>query len=133
MSGCVICPHCGYDLEQDVEVADGPFRHHPQNGFFVDGRRLRLAPQCHVLLGTLIRAQGITIPTHVLAERLGYDGDYSTNLVSVIACKARRAIAAAGHPFPIQTVHARGLRWDRDATPSKHTRHGRELHAGASA
>jgi DNA-binding response OmpR family regulator len=93
-------------------------------GFHVDGRRLRATPQVHELLGAVMRASGGLLKANILAERLGYEGDETTNLVAVLLTKARHAIAATGARFPIETVPRCGYRWNLDAqarTVTKHT------------
>lgn len=118
-----ICPHCGFDLLRLTAVEDGPFSYEPTTGFFVDGRRLNVPPAVHELLGTILRARGTVLNRHILADRLGYEGDDSGNLIAVHLTKARRAIIALGYPFPIETRWAVGVTWNPSAAPIAHTKH----------
>lgn len=110
-----ICLNCGFNLEREQSMEDGPFRYDPHVPVFeVDGRPLSCAPQIRTMLGSVMLARGRTLSYAVIAERLGYEGSDPRNLVSVLAYRAKRLLAARGHGFPIERVHGLGLRWCQD-------------------
>lgn len=76
----------------------------------LDGKRIRMAPQCHQILGTLMRMPGKNATKGMLAERLDYDGD--RNLVDVRIAHIRAALRDAGLPNLIVTVWRMGVYFD---------------------
>lgn len=107
--GPAFCPHCGYDLQRDGVISDGIFEYVPGDGMYLRGRRLRLTPQRHEMLGALMRQAGLPVSRSVLAERLGYEGDYSYNLIAVHLTHIRHALGSDNLPF--ENVHGVGVRW----------------------
>lgn len=121
--GQSICPHCGYDLQQDAPVEFGRLSYDPRIGVMLDGKRLAMPPQCHQLLGTLMRMPGKTASKGMLAERMGYEGD--GNLVDTRIAHARVALRDAGLPNLIVTVWRTGVYFDPAPLPS--AQHGAAL------
>jgi DNA-binding response OmpR family regulator len=107
-----ICPHCGYNLERERRTEDGPFAYDPTiPAFLIDGQRVPCRPQVRELLGSLIQARGRTLSFDVLIERMGSEADSSGKTMDVVLTYARKAFAAADHPFPVERVRGVGLRW----------------------
>lgn len=104
-----ICPHCGYDLVLASPVEDGDYLFVPGDGVYFRRRRINAAPQCHEILGTLMRERGHPVSRIVLAERIGYDGDHPENIIAVQLCNLRRALPGVTVPFA--TVPKVGVRW----------------------
>lgn len=108
----VICPNCGYNVDREQPISDGPFTYDPRvPAFMVSGQPLRCAPQIREMLGGLMQAKGRTLSHDAVAARLGYDGEQPRNLINVLVYRARRLVEAAQQPFPVERVHSSGLRW----------------------
>lgn len=106
-----ICPHCGYSLKADQPVEQGRFRYDPREGFFVDGTRLRVPPAVHMMLGSLMLADGRVLTRAVLHERMGCEVQDSSKMLDVYLWRARTAFRALDVTPPIDKVWGMGLRW----------------------
>ena len=109
--GRAICPHCSFDLEKIEPGSDGAWTYDPCEGVAYQGSRLRMTPQCHEVLGTIMLAKGRQLSREVLAERLGYDGERARDLITVLLCGIKRACAREGAPFPVRTIWGIGVCW----------------------
>jgi DNA-binding response OmpR family regulator len=108
----MICTSCGFNLERERPVTDGPYSYDPiGTTFSVDGVRLQCRSQVSEMIGSMMQAGGRPLAYGVLAERLGYEGDAPVKLIYVLACEARRLITERGHKNPVETVRGYGLRW----------------------
>jgi DNA-binding response OmpR family regulator len=104
------CPCCGHNLRPETPIVDGRFAYRPNDGFYVDGKRLPVAMQAHLLLGSIMQARGAIVHRDTLLFRVT-ETETDGNVVAVLACRARRACVDMGAPWPIATVRGRGLRW----------------------
>jgi DNA-binding response OmpR family regulator len=107
-----ICLKCGYNMDREQPISDGPFSFDPGvPSFTVDDVPLPRAGQMTDILGSVMQARGRTLSFAVLAERMGYEGDNPRNIVNTLTCRAKRMVRERGHPFPIERVRGVGLRW----------------------
>lgn len=102
-----ICPCCGYDLADEAPISFGPVSYRLRYGVEVCGHRLAIQPQCHEILGSLMRCAGIVISKSALIDRLG--SNEMSNIIDVRLCHLRRAFAGLGVPFPIETIRGTGI------------------------
>lgn len=145
--GCVTCPNCGTDLGIFDKFQLGHLVVWGNVGVYWKDRRVRLNPAQRLLTIALARAKGALIPTYVLAEIIGYDGDQPREIVAVIASRVRTAFREVDPYFCAieadgEARFARGLRWVANAyiipelrrvTPKQRALHKLMLeHPGAS-
>jgi hypothetical protein len=69
--GLSICPHCGFQLSGEAELSDGDFNYLPRTGLSYRGARLNLDPSKQLIIGTLLRAAGRTLPVDALIGAIG--------------------------------------------------------------
>jgi DNA-binding response OmpR family regulator len=106
---CALCPSCGHNLEVERAVAIGRLSYDPRGFTWWNDAFVRLTPAMHLIVGTLIHARGALVPGHILAERIGYEGD--GNVVDVFLTKIRRGFREAGAPANLfENVRGRGHR-----------------------
>ncbi|MGR6327712.1 hypothetical protein ACU5AX_01465 [Sphingomonas sp. XXL09] len=112
MTRSCICPSCGYNLEREQLITDGPFTYDPTcPAFLIDGEPVQCRPQVREVLGSVMQARGRTLSFEVLAERIGSDAVRPNRLIDVALYQARRIFAASPYPCPVQRVRGAGLRW----------------------
>ena len=103
------CPSCGYDLAKDEVIERGALRLDPRGEITWHGAPVMLTPAEHLLLSTLVKAQGRPVRRDVLLERTG--ADCASNVADVQLHRIRGKFAGTGHPAPIETVRGHGWRW----------------------
>lgn len=91
-------------------MVDGDYAYIPGDGVYHCGKRLDLTPSRHEIIGALMREAGNPLSRQVLAERLGYEGDRCTNLISVHLFHIKAA--TGGDRSPVESIHRVGLRWN---------------------
>lgn len=118
-----ICPHCGCDYENGATAVFGRLLYSPRLGVCLDGKRIKMSPRCHELLGILMQSAGGVIERSDLEARLGYKG--RSRLVSVLASQIRGALRPYGLPSLIERVGGVGLRFNPNAAPEGNDDNGR--------
>lgn len=75
-----------------------------------DGERIRLTHSEYVILGELALTPGIPVPRQALVRALGHDPQtYDPRRLEILVRRLRaKALAAVGHPLPLETVHRSG-------------------------
>lgn len=107
MSESAFCVHCGYDLRQDEPIERGALWMDPRGSCTWHGADVHLTQGEHVLLFSILKANGRFVATEVLNERIGYEGDHSC--ATVMICKVRRKLDAIA-PNPIESEWRKGYR-----------------------
>jgi DNA-binding response OmpR family regulator len=105
------CPHCRSSLSAMCAVAQGPYSHHPNTGFHVDGRRLKANGAVHVMLGLLLRSDGRPVADQSIADAAGHRGPDAGRMVANLAWKARAAFQAMGAHHPFERIWGEGTAW----------------------
>lgn len=109
-----VCPSCGYNLERELPIEDGPFAYDPTGPEFkIDGRAVQCRRQVREMLGGLMHARGRTLPFDAIAGRLGSEAHAAARLIDVALYEARRMFEESPYPCPIERVRGEGLRWVR--------------------
>lgn len=107
------CPSCGYNLTKDEPIERDGFCIDPRGAVSFQGRPLRLTAGAFTMLLCVARANGRPVHDDTI---LGYSGSEGTeNTVHVQMCRARKAFAIEGAPFPIQRLQGRGYAWSLPA------------------
>lgn len=104
------CPCCGFDLVVDKRVVRGALLFDPRGRVVFHGNRLKLSPAIHILLGTLLKANGEFVTTATLKERV--DSDVDGNTIQVYVCRLRKLLSRIEPGVQhIETAKGRGYRW----------------------
>lgn len=106
-----LCPQCGADIALDEPIQIGALRMLPYGAATWDGKPVSLTPPQVSLVWALLKANGVPMSRHALGERMGYEGDYADNLISVQLARVRERFAAVGAVLPIESVRNVGVRW----------------------
>lgn len=105
-----ICPCCGYDLEVERPATFGPLSFAPREGVSAHGERLWVSPQCHEVLGALMREPGRVISRPALEDRLGCSDQ--SNILDVYLCRIRAEFRRIGLANPLVTIRRCGVMFD---------------------
>ena len=106
------CPCCCADLIALKDFRLGPLN--VVNSTFVhwNGALVPLSVRERLLLMALVRADGVPVKRHILAEATGYEGDQPENLASVLVSRINKSFRRADPAFDmIENVWGYGLRW----------------------
>jgi DNA-binding response OmpR family regulator len=104
-----LCPHCGYDLEQDKPIERAGLSMFPYGNVRFNGAEVRLTKGESAVLWTLMKAGDTPVARHIIAERYGYDGDGDpVGTVNVLLSHIKQKLSVHGEP-PIRNRHGVGL------------------------
>ena len=95
-----ICPHCGYDLQQDKAIRRWPLQMDPRGSVKWHGQTINLTPMERMVLWSLLKADGRALNKQILAQRVGYEGDNADSLMRVCVWRIRQKFADIA-PIPI--------------------------------
>lgn len=107
------CPSCGFNLTRDEIVEIDGWRIDPRGIAEYDGRAIHFAPAQLIILHSIAMMRGRIAARDAILNRMGTEAE--PNILSVLVCRIRRTINAAGIPSPIKTVCGRGYRWELPA------------------
>lgn len=111
-----LCPHCGYNLAADEEIAQGGWRLDPRRGAFYHGKLVVRRPSWTNILHALAKADGALVKSEALLGRVS-ECERNNTIASQIS-QLRKHIRQQGVPVPIGTVRAQagsGYFWEQAA------------------
>jgi DNA-binding response OmpR family regulator len=109
------CPSCGFNLSRDELIERDGFVIDPRGGVTFEGRQIEIWPSEVSIAHTVATAAGRCVSIGAIAGRLDSEAIDPINRIAVSICRMRKRFAAANAPFPIETVHSRGYRWEMPA------------------
>lgn len=107
IASCTLCPHCGHDLTRDEPISRGDIVFDPRGEVQWRGAAVHLTVGQRIVLHSLLKANGRTVPRDALLERLDSQSEDGRNLLSVHLARLRSALPGV----PIENVRGIGLRW----------------------
>lgn len=109
MTALSMCPHCGWNFEQDKPIEHGAWRLTPLSAE-LDGKPIRLSRSQAGILYAVAKAAGKPVSRDALLNRVSSSDD--PNIVSVHVSRLRAALREA---FPLIVVRGEGLAWGAPA------------------
>lgn len=101
------CPHCGFDLANDEPMERGGLWMDPRGLCTWRGQVVHLTRSEHIVLWSILKADGRFVTNAILNDRLGYDGDH--NCATVLLSRIRAKLNPIARN-PIETVKTHGVR-----------------------
>jgi DNA-binding response OmpR family regulator len=115
-----MCPSCGYNLRSEKPLLAGDFYYDPRGVAMWKGRPIELTSQQHMLLGSLIQANGRIVTRETLINRINEDA--CAKQVDVVVCNLKKRLSAAGAPKDlVANVWGKGFRFNNPVPEKKPT------------